>query len=149
MLSRTHLAFGVLAGIISHQFIDGDMISFLLVVAFASLMPDLDHPDASLNRALVFTKLIPMVFKHRGILHTLWSPILLSLVVTILANPFYGLAAFVGYTSHLVSDAMTKKGINFLYPFSQFKIAGFIETGTWMETVTFVVLVGLIIVKLS
>ncbi len=149
MLSRTHLAFGVLVGILLHPFIGGNTVIFFVVLAFAALLPDLDHPDASLNQTLVFTRIIPKVFKHRGLLHTIWCPVLLSLAVTILSNPFYGVAVFLGYTSHLFSDSITKRGINFFYPFSQFKIAGFIETGTWMETVTFVVLISLIVIKIS
>lgn len=149
MLSRTHIAFGLLSGILLYPFIGGNKILFLAVVALAALLPDLDHPDASLNRTLFFTKFISSAFKHRGILHTLWSPILLGLVITITSAPFYGMAAFIGYCSHLVSDAMTKRGVNFFYPFSQFKVAGFIETGTWMETVTFVVLIVLIVLKVS
>lgn len=149
MLSRTHLAFGLLAGILLHPFIGGNKILFLVIAALAALLPDLDHPDASLNKTLLFTKFISSAFKHRGVLHTLWSPILLGLVVTITSTPFYGAAAFTGYCSHLLSDAMTKRGVNFFYPFSQFKVAGFIETGTWMETVTFVVLIVLIVMKMS
>lgn len=143
------MAFGILAGILSQPFIGGDKVLFFLIVGIASLLPDLDHPDGSLNRALVFTKIIPKIFKHRGLLHTIWAPVLLSLVITIMSTPFYGIAAFIGYASHLFSDSMTKRGLNFFYPFSQFKIAGFIETGHWTETVTFVVIIGLIVLQIS
>jgi len=58
-------------------------------------------------------------------------------------NLFYiGLAIFIGYLTHLIADSITLEGINFLYPFSSFRIKGLIRTGSLIESLLFFILIG-------
>ncbi|MBW3018092.1 hypothetical protein KY325_02965, partial [Candidatus Woesearchaeota archaeon] len=45
----------------------------------------------------------------------------------------YGAAVAVGYGAHLLSDSLTKMGINFIHPLKQLRIQGFVETGSLLE----------------
>ena len=61
-------------------------------------------------------------------------------------NNVYGIALFIGFFSHLLIDALTKKGINFLHPFSKIRISGFITTGTMEELILLIIIVALSVI---
>jgi len=52
----------------------------------------------------------------------------------------FSLPIIVGYISHLIGDAITKEGIMPFYPFSGFRIKGFIRTGGLIEQILFIAL---------
>jgi len=148
MLWYTHLAFGLLSGLIFLPFVNrGNIYIFFAFVLFGALLPDIDTPRSKLGSKLgIFSKLIKMIFGHRGIIHTIWGMLLICGLFWFFVNRVYGIALFIGFFSHLVIDAFTKKGINFLHPFSKMKIAGFIETGTMEETILLAIILAFVVV---
>ncbi len=97
-------------------------ISYLLITVFFSLLSDIDSSKSKFGRKFIFS----FLFKHRGILHSIYPLIFLYLI---------NIYAFLGYSSHLILDSLTKKGIK---PFNtKFKIKGFIKTGSIFEKATF------------
>ncbi len=54
----------------------------------------------------------------------------------------YGFGLFIGYLSHLLSDALTVSGVNFLHPVAKFKIRGPVRTGTFFEVIIFFLVIG-------
>lgn len=82
-----------------------------------SIIPDIDHPRSFLGRRLwIFSKLIATL-GHRGPTHSL-----LGMIVTFLILNFFDftqseiLAMMIGYSTHLLADAMTPQGIPLFYP---------------------------------
>jgi len=71
-------------------------------------------------------------------LHSIWAPMFFFFPVAYLTTNIYGYAFIIGYVSHLISDSFTVQGINFLHPFSNFRISGPVTTGTWHEKIFFV-----------
>ncbi len=138
MLFRTHLVFGLLFALLALFVIHpSNKYIFIVVVVFSSLLPDLDHEGSFINNKLRIFKPFAYFIKHRGILHSIWIPLALWLIIDIGFNSKYGSAVFIGYVSHLVSDGLTKMGINMVHPLKQLRIQGFIETGGILEHLVF------------
>lgn len=147
---RTHFAFGLLVGLLSLKFL---VVSpkwlFVLIVAVASSFPDIDHPRSKISKLLFpISWLISWVVSHRGVLHSVFPIIGLYFLFDYFGLSFVGIAISIGYLSHLIGDALTYTGIDFLYPLSRFKISGPISTGGLLETIIFVVIVILDLVLL-
>ena len=140
---KTHLAFGLLIAILTLQVFNIQYpIPYLLIVMLASGLPDIDHPKSKYGRKLFFLSIpISWVSKHRGIFHSVFPPLVIFAVSYYYHYTFIGLAIFIGYISHLIGDALTKQGINFLHPFSTFEIRGPISTGALFETLIFYFLI--------
>ena len=139
MMFKTHLAFGFLIGLISLSFfnIENPILFVSLVTIFSSL-PDIDHPKSKISRKLFFISLpISLVFKHRGFFHSIFPPLILFFGLVYFNFNFLAIAVFIGYISHLLGDAITKEGINFLHPISTFKIQGPLTTGATLELFLF------------
>lgn len=138
MLARTHLAFGILAGLLVYKyFVVGDLVLFFLSVALGAFLPDLDHPNSKINNKLKITKIVPLFFKHRGFFHSIFAALLISWALWAWLGSVYGVGLFAGYLSHLASDALTVSGINFLHPISTFHLRGPVRTGTFFELAIF------------
>lgn len=142
MMAYTHLAFGALAGILTQPFVPGNKWIFLLVVTFSSLFPDIDHEGSKINKIFPVTRLAAKFLTHRGFFHTIFPPLIIFLILQYFNLTFYGVAIGIGYMSHLISDSLTKMGINFLHPIATFRIQGFILTGGAWETLTFYLVMG-------
>lgn len=135
---HTHLAFGVLFALLALAFIHpANKYIFIAIVVFAALLPDIDHENSKINSKIPGLKVFSKIFGHRGILHSVWIPLALWLIIDIGFNSRYGSAVFIGYISHLVSDGLTKAGINMVHPLKQLRIQGFIETGSVVEHLVF------------
>lgn len=138
MMYHTHLAFGLLSALLALAFIHpANKYVFIAIVVFVALLPDIDHDNSKINSKIPGLKVVSKVFGHRGLLHSIWIPIALWLIMDIGFHSVYGSAVFIGYLSHLVSDGLTKMGINMIYPLSQLRIQGFIETGGVAEYLVF------------
>jgi len=142
---KSHLALGFLAGLFFVGFFGMNMpFLFIILVTLFSGLPDIDHPKSKYGRKLFFISIpISWISKHRGIFHSVYIPILLFFVLGYFGYNYLGMAIVIGYFSHLVGDALTKQGINFLHPFSTFEIRGPITTGAYLETIIFFVIMGL------
>jgi len=139
MMYFSHIALTVLIVVILIPFLDVNPILFLLVAAFAGLLPDIDHSGSKLGRYVPF---VGMIFKHRGFLHSIFPPIILYVLLAGV-HETVALAVFVGYISHLIGDAITKHGIYPFAPFSKFRIRGIIETNSIGEKFAFISIIFL------
>ena len=148
MLARTHIAAGFLAGLALMPYlqIKGKAL-FMFIVLLGALMPDIDHPNSKLGRKLgIISSMLRFIFGHRKLFHSLLFVILISLLGYYFNNEA-GIALFIGCTTHLIADSVTKQGLNIFYPISSFHVSGFIETGGFYETLLFLILLILIAVK--
>ena len=149
---RTHVAIGLLVGLITAKFLNpGIEWLFVMIVAFSSSFPDIDHPRSRISKLFFpVSWVISWVVSHRGIFHSIFPVIGFYLIFSYLGLKYLGFAVALGYLSHLVADAMTYGGIDFLYPISRFKISGPIVVGGFFEYLIFILVVildVLIIVK--
>ncbi len=105
------------------------------VAAIAALLPDLDASESmaknlsvsfgtsrhriSIKPFWIFAVVLSKIFKHRGWLHS-WVAILAvaaaSFAIFPPENIVYPVIIVAAYTSHLLSDALTKHGIQFFLP---------------------------------
>ena len=144
---KTHLALGFLIGfVVAALFNVVYPVLFVILVTLLSALPDIDHPKSKYGRKLFFISIpISLFFKHRGFFHSIFPPAILALIFVYFNLNYLALAVFVGYVSHLIGDATTKEGINFLHPFATFRVQGPLTTGGLLEKVIFF---GLILVNL-
>ena len=77
MLGRTHLAFGVLAGLIFLPFYHHNLILYFVLVLVGALLPDIDHDGSKINKILPVTKYLGRLFKHRGFFHSVFPPLII------------------------------------------------------------------------
>lgn len=141
MMYKTHLVFGIFIGIIYILLFGvSDKYLFLSIVALAALFPDIDHANSKIgSKVKPISWLIQNVFGHRGFFHSIFPAVILYFIFVYLLNlKLVGLAIAVGYVSHLMSDALTVTGVNFAHPFRA-KVSGFIETGSVLEYIFFMV----------
>lgn len=136
MIFRTHIAFALLIGILSHNYsLDDNWILFFTFLFIGSSFPDIDHGKSKVGRNF-FSKIITVFSGHRRIFHSLFFGIVLAYLFFLYAEDA-GLGFFLGFLSHIILDSLTDKGVNFLYPFGKFVFKGFIKTGGMLETILF------------
>lgn len=144
MLAKTHIAFGILAALLTLQYaVISNELLFVALVIIGVFLPDIDHSESKINNALKVTKLVPFFFSHRGFFHSIFAAVLVFAGLWHLLGFIYGFGLFVGYLSHLLSDALTVSGVNFLHPVATFRIRGPVQTGTLVETLIFLAVIGL------
>lgn len=140
MMYHTHLAFGFLFSLLALSFSlvhPSNKYIFIAIVLIAALLPDADHEKSKINSKVPGLKILSQIFGHRGILHSVWIPLCIWLILDFGFHSSYGSAVFIGYLSHLFSDGLTKMGINMIHPLKQLRIQGFIETGSIVEHLVF------------
>lgn len=115
MMGRTHLAAGLCVGGAAAYALDPKLFFPAVSIAMVtSLIPDIDHSSSLLGR---YVKPVGWVLKHRGITHTVFFALVLSIVCFIYLLPLYGyvdalslsLVAFLGVLSHLLLDVLATK----------------------------------------
>ena len=118
-MARTHLAVGVSAIAVASY---GGVVSMSAMSfacgMFGSLLPDVDHPSSTFGRKIrPVSDLIGGVFGHRGITHSAIAVLLLfGFTWQAGIEPVWARAFAIGYSSHLLADWFTPKGIPFLWP---------------------------------
>lgn len=149
MLARTHITLGLLTAVIFSNIIQiQDKIIFFSIAALTSLLPDIDHKGSTINRVLFIFKPFTQFMKHRGFFHSIWPILIAGYALTKLSQADIMIAFVIGYSAHLIGDALTKHGVNFLYPLTTFKLSGFIKTGGTLENLAFMIMLGAIIFKM-
>lgn len=140
MKFKTHLAFGLLIGLMYLNYAEvQNKFLFILFIMLGSALPDIDNASSKIGKkAWPLSKLIQMFLGHRGIFHSIWLIILIPGVVYLYLSKIYGIALFIGYFSHVLMDGFTKKGVNFLNPFLELRLSGFVETGSIIEKIVFI-----------
>ncbi len=136
MMGRTHMAIGLLAGLLLFTFFHLQWYIFIPLVIFGSLLPDVDHQNSKINRMMPLTRWIPTFFAHRGFFHSIFPAIIIYFGFHLAKLDYIGIPLAIGYTSHLASDCFTRLGCNLLHPVSTFRIQGPIMTDGLMELLT-------------
>ncbi len=137
MMFRTHVAFSFLIAVLFIQFVPVEhAFIFVISVVLLGSLPDLDTTKSKLGSRLWFLSFpISLIFRHRGFFHSVFPPLIIFFLLRSIGWEFLGLAVFVGYVAHLLGDALTVEGVNFLHPISTFRIQGFLRTGSLVEGV--------------
>lgn len=100
-----------------------------LAGGLGGLVPDIDKRGSKIsNKARVVSTITELTCGHRGIIHTPFMLVILSIIMFVLIKKaqitnIYILASAIsfilGYFSHLALDLLTPAGIMLLYPFSK------------------------------
>jgi len=133
MKYKTHVVFSLLVYFVLDYFIGLSLLEGVLIVLI-SFVPDIDlHTSFIGKRLKPISYVFQLLFRHRGVLHSLWVPIILY----ILLIP-YGLemVAF-GYLSHILLDLLNPKGVALFWPF--FRVEGHIKSGGIVDSGLFLV----------
>ncbi len=146
MLFKTHIAFALLISLYFFHYFTTPPILSILIILFASLIPDLDTINSKISKINPLRKLTKYIFKHRGMLHSLFTPILIYLIIYIIHKEIALLIA-IGYTSHLFLDSFTKQGIKPFYPLTNLKFKGNTTTNSIIEKLLFWIIAILILLK--
>ena len=137
MIFKTHIAFALFIGLLVYNysnFISSFVFYFLFLFSGAGF-PDIDHSKSKFGRNIL-SRILGFFSKHRKIFHSIFFGIALSYLF-FLYDKNAGLGFFLGFTSHIVLDSLTRQGINLLYPLGKFDVSGFIKSGGRLEAVLF------------
>jgi inner membrane protein len=147
-MSKTHLAFGLLVGLFVSEFFGVEnKLLFVSIVVFSSLLPDLDIPASKIGQKVrPLSWLLNIFFGHRGLMHTVYIPLLVWFIFISYGKAFIAGAFFLGYMSHLIIDMLNVKGIYFFYPLIRVRLNGFIKANGFLERLLFfAILVGIVL----
>jgi inner membrane protein len=139
MMFITHLSFSLfIALLMLSQFsLPVNQFVFLAILVFASLLPDIDSAHSLLGSKV---KAVSMAFKHRGVIHSMLTMIIFSIILLVInPNLYYLLAFIIGYLSHLMLDSLTPKGVPLFWPGKKrlngsFKTTGLVD---WILLIIF------------
>lgn len=137
MTGKTHMIGGAAAALAVADFTSYDPLLLTAAGVIGALLPDICHGGSKIGRsAPVLSKLVNVLFGHRTITHSLLFLILIQAVmIQFVPYPELRVGLLAGIGSHLVLDAMTKKGIKFLYPLNfRFRFPFAIRTGGAAES---------------
>ncbi len=147
MLFQSHVLLGVIFFLlVRNWFSGGNEIVFFLLVLLGSVLPDIDSSKSRVNKwSGIFGVIVGFAFRHRGIFHSLLFHLLLFFIVRSFFGVYYASGLFLGYLAHLVGDGISKGGVKVFYPFSSYKVRGFMKVGGFVEGLLFVVMFLLIL----
>jgi len=139
MMFTTHIVFALFSGLLFLNFFPiKEKWLFLVFVIASSFIPDIDHPRAKLGRKV---KLVAFLFKHRGFFHSMLFLALLEFLLLFSKSNLLFYSIILGISSHILLDALTRKGIMPFYPLTKFRIRGYVETNALAEKIIFIILV--------
>ena len=140
---RTHVLFGIFCSLLILSFYTfEDEILFFGVFVLCSVLPDIDMPMSRIGRRhRIVSSLLNVVFGHRGFVHTVFPALGLFALLYSLGYFILGMAAFLGYMSHLVLDMLTPEGVRLFHPFFDKTFRGFIRTSGFLEYAFFIALI--------
>lgn len=129
-----HLWSGVVTGALVAVAVDlpaDHAVLFVAVTAVAALLPDMDHPDATMPRALMWpgralAAVIGAIFGHRTLTHSVVGVGLLCLGMAVIPRlpTFCYLAVILGCVTHIIGDMITVSGVPLFWPHKhEFRIA--------------------------
>jgi inner membrane protein len=147
MLFNTHLAFSFLISLFIYHYFNTPPLFTIIIICISSILPDLDHHNSKISKQNPLRFITKHILKHRGMLHSLFTPILFYFILVLMHQEIASLV-FIGYTSHLFIDSFTKRGTKPLYPLFNFKIKGNTRTNSIVEKFLFFLLIILIMIKL-
>lgn len=136
MLFRTHIMFSLMVYFLLNYFLNMPLW-VLFFVLFSTVFVDIDIKNSKIGNYWCFRP-FQWITKHRGILHSLFAGLILSLVIGFMSL-WAGFGFFIGYLSHLFLDCLTKSGVRLFWPFA-WRIKGFVRSGGMIEDIIFVLL---------
>ena len=149
MLFSTHILLGIFFFLLAEPFFSGNEILFLFFVMVGSILPDIDEKHSKASRWTgLLGSLVSFFSKHRGFFHSLFFVVIITLPTKFFLNELYAWALFLGLTSHLLGDSLTKKGLPILYPFP-FRVKGWLKTDGWGERFIQVFVLVFLIIKIT
>ena len=150
MMFKTHVLFGIFCALFVLSLYDiGEGALFFGVFVLCSMLPDIDMPRSRIGRKhRIVSSLLNVLFGHRGFIHTLFPALGLFALFYSFGSFVLGMAAFLGYVSHLVLDMLTPEGVRLFYPFFDKTFRGFIRTSGFLEYIFFVVLIVAVVFQL-
>ena len=165
MTFKTHIAFAesialppALYGYTHHLLSLEELKLYATAVAVGALLPDIDHTNSYISKRVpLIPQILAFYTKHRGFTHSAMGIIFIGMLLTILVlskflSSILAIGFFVGYTLHILGDAMTVSGIKdfccgkglYLLPkFLRFK------TGSWAENIYFLIFSSLALFEIS
>lgn len=118
---------------------------FVVVMLIATLLPDIDTEFSMLGKYRIF-RVLQFFVKHRGIMHSFTSCLLVSVLLAIFL-PSAALGFFLGYSLHLFADSFTQEGIRPFWPWKRESKWHF-RTGSYAETTLFIILLAIDVILL-
>ncbi|MBS3079331.1 metal-dependent hydrolase [Candidatus Pacearchaeota archaeon] len=137
MLFKTHFALSIFFILLMFVFVD-NKIGFIIFALIGFVIPDMDSKYSKFGRNIFFRPL-QFFLKHRGFFHSLTFGFLMAVVLGIFF-PIASLGFFIGFSSHIIGDSFTIEGIAPFWPLKK-RSYGFIETGSFFESIVFYSLV--------
>jgi inner membrane protein len=146
MMARSHVVVGIAAWIAAAPLLHlsaADPAYVGLAVAGA-LLPDVDHPKSWVGRrSRPISTAIAATLGHRGVTHSALAVVGLIALLMHVGYRRGGISALaVGYLSHLAADLLTPRGLRLAWPLrGNFRLP-LCRTGSPMETLIVLILVG-------
>jgi inner membrane protein len=133
MTGKTHFAVGLACGLIAVITLEpSQAVAMVGAAAAGALLPDLDSPMSTLGRLLPINPFAAL--GHRRILHSISMLIIFWLLAYYKSNELWHVYLLIGYTSHIILDAITVQGVPLWYPFpGRFKLPLQIRTGGFLD----------------
>jgi len=152
MMSRTHLAFGFLIGLLSLNYFNiPNVYVYLAILCVGSILADIDNSESRIGKRIkVVSWPIEKIFGHRNFFHSIFPLVIIFvLFFYIIKWNVVGAALLIGYGSHIFIDMFTHMGVALFHPFHNKRITGFMKTGGVAEHALFfsIVLVDLILLS--
>ena len=156
MTGKSHLCYGIAAGVSAAVYLETKSVAVGLGVICATIIGNL-FPDIDNNKSLIGSKIkiistiTNKFFGHRGFLH---SPMLAALIFFLLSRRLQGEIIYIGQSfvfgliGHLLLDSLTTGGIPLMYPFSRkrFRILK-IKTGSKIEPIVLTIAISLLAIS--
>lgn len=146
MMAKSHVVVGVAAWIATAPLLHLSPLDpvYLGLAVAGSLLPDVDHPRSWVGRrSRPVSTAIAAALGHRGITHSAVAVIGLTLVLLQAGYRRGGVSALaVGYLSHLAADMLTPQGLRLAWPLRKTWGVPLCRTGSPMEPVIVLLLVG-------
>ena len=136
MFLKTHIAISFLFFLIFLDYIFSPLI-FLFAAFIGTILPDIDTRFSSIGKKKKY-RILQYFSEHRGFFHS-FTFLFLILGVLFVFSKIVAFGFAFGFSLHLFSDALTKKGISPFYPF-KLRIKGFLKTGGYIEKIIFIFL---------
>ncbi|NQV00253.1 MAG: metal-dependent hydrolase [Parcubacteria group bacterium] len=139
MTWRTHITFGLTFTVFGFTILSFPFNPFgIILTAFGALFPDLDASESKIKNLKlskkkgllslikpfeVFGFILNKTLGHRGALHSLAGLVVFSYIAYFVSS-FFGEPLFfiyfsLGFLSHLLSDMLTKSGVEIFYPWKK------------------------------
>ncbi|MBR9699290.1 metal-dependent hydrolase [Candidatus Woesearchaeota archaeon] len=147
MLFYTHLVFSILIGIVSLRYFSfqSNILFFASLILFTAFV-DIDEPKSKAGKKIgMLSSFLKLIFGHRTFFHSIWFVLAGYILLSFLPYQEVAFGFLFGTASHLILDALTKKGIRPFWPLG-FKAKGFVKTGGILEKIFFfLIVVGIIL----